>query len=411
MHLFQLLAVITFLAAGSATAKPCPKKSQPGTTTPSNATSSLPDPAGTRPLRYCGTTRPKGTTGGNANGAGVGAGANSTTEAGSGTKINAGGTGSEGGSGQAKPPAPVGPVSGINGAGSSGPLLTPDDGSGSGLGAAGGSNNNNASTSSSDSTISSSSPTSSSPQRGNPSKCPAGFLNVVFNVNAGSLPGWSNNAIWESLSSAGVSNWIGFSLGQGYEDPAYGNMTPDLAATQIPICMNPNTDTVDRCMQSLTGDHPPEWMEIFNEMDYSWKGTTVTSDPQTAAKAALPIFSAKTTTKLIPPAMAYTGSSWLPQFGDACDGCMDKVKVVAGHIYQQDPQNVLNILNQFHEQWPDKDVWLTELAPASTPGDGCKMGDTEIIQYMQDLFPKIVALGYVTKIFWNNGAWVSHLRG
>ena len=86
---------------------------------------------------------------------------------------------------------------------------------------------------------------------------------------------------------------------------------------------------------------------------------------------------------------------------------MDKMDIVAGHIYQKDPANVMNIINQFHEQWPDKKIWLTELAPASSKSDGCTFGDAEMVGWMQELLPKIVALGYVEKVFWNNGAWVS----
>ena len=393
MHTKASLSFLFLLAAGSI-AKPCPKPGSSGadTTVPSNNNGTSPIPKiGTlaqKPTKYCGAHRPKSNNG-----------TQTGTFGGLKSFQQTGGTGSDiasAGNQSTPTTTSAASVATTSSAGSSPDAMIGTSTSTSADAAS--------TTSTSSSTSSSTNGTSSAPQRGG-GKCPAGFLNVVFNVNAGSLPGWSNNAIWNSLSSNGISNWIGFSLGQGYEDPSYANMTPDLAAAQIPICMNP--DKVGTCVDSLTSDHPPEYMEIFNEMDYSWEGKTPTADPQTAANAAPPIFAATTPTKLISPALAYTGSSWLPQFAQSCNGCMDKVAIVAGHIYQKDPQNVMNILEQFHNQWPDKKVWLTELAPASSVEDGCTFGDAEMINYMQTLIPKIVATGYVDKIFWNNGAWVS----
>ena len=401
MHSFRSLIFILVLAAGSIVAKPCPKPGSSsgagaGTSAPVGTTDGL---LGKKPTRYCGAHRPKPAGVGNGSGTGGLPSTLNTTTSGllsNGTSdtqattpaVGAGvGSGSGTGSGSATGNSTVG-------AGSSSGSGTDTTGSGS-------TGSTNPATTPNNST--STSTTSSAPQHAGGS-CPAGFLNVVFNTNAGSLPGWSNNAIWNSLSSAGVSNWIGFSLGNGYNEPAYAGMTPQLDAAQIPICMNPGK--VGTCVQSLTGSHPPEYMEIFNEMDYSWEGMTPTCDPQTAANAVPPLFSANTPTKLISPALAYTGSSWLPQFGAACNGCMDKVDIVAGHIYNKDPAQVMNIINQFHNQWPNKKIWLTELAPASSKTDGCTFGDAEMINWMKTLLPQIIALGFVEKVFWNDGAWV-----
>ena len=459
MHLFLSLIFVLFLAAGSI-AKPYPRpgssgiRAGTGTSAPHRTRSNTGGLLGKKPTRYCGAHRPKAAAGVNTGGNGgqpsvvnitssdsslgsagdnsgftsssITSSASITTSFTSQATTPAAGTGvgsgAGAGSGNAIESSTTGAGSGSgSGTDTTGSDTTDSDTTGSDTTGSDttGSGNTSSNTASSATTLAgtpgptttgsdpsgpnNSTITSSAPQQGGGS-CPAGFLNVVFNTNAGSLPGWANNAIWTSLAGAGISNWIGFSLGNGYNEPAYAGMTPQLDTAQIPICMNP--DKVGTCVQSLTSDHPPEYMEIFNEMDYSWEGMTPTADPQTAANTVPPIFAANTPTKLISPALAYTGSSWLPQFGAACNGCMEKIDIVAGHIYNKDPAQVMNIINQFHNQWPDKKIWLTELAPASSKSDGCTFGDAEMINWMQTLLPQILKLGYVEKVFWNNGAWV-----
>ena len=74
------------------------------------------------------------------------------------------------------------------------------------------------------------------------------------------------------------------------------------------------------------------------------------------------------------------------------------------HAYDPSIDGIMDKINKLHTTWPDKKIWITELSPA---GPDCSMDANAIANYMNELFPKIIALGYVEKIFWNSGEWDS----
>ena len=78
------------------------------------------------------------------------------------------------------------------------------------------------------------------------------------------------------------------------------------------------------------------------------------------------------------------------------------------HLYNPDANAALGLITQLHGTWPDKRIWITELSPAT--GD-CTLDTAGIVQWAQDLIPKIIALGYVEKIFWNCGESAPGLNG
>ena len=235
-----------------------------------------------------------------------------------------------------------------------------------------------------------------------------GFCNVVFNTNVGKLPGWPST-IWSSLTSNGVSGFIAFSLAPLTVTPAYstGPLPDAMQAAQIPICMDPSK--VNDAKTALMDSSPPPYMELFNEPDYSYHGFTPLTSPEDAGAAVQPLMSLDTTTKMVSPAPAITSADWLSRFKAACNGCMDKIGIVAAHIYSKDPAGALYQITTLHNAWPDKRIWLTELAPASDAAQGCTLDEQGMIGWMNTLIPQIKALGYVDKIFWNHGESVSLL--
>ena len=161
----------------------------------------------------------------------------------------------------------------------------------------------------------------------------------------------------------------------------------------------------------ITGPNPPTYLELFNEPDFSYMGFTPLTSPQDAAKALQPILAAQTTTQFISPAVAFTNSDWLSQFNDACGQCVDgpnsKIGIIGAHVYNADPNAVIGLLQTLHGRWPSKRIWITELAPASDPAQGCKLDKAGVVNWMRTLVPRLVGLGYVDRIFWNSGEHVS----
>ena len=159
---------------------------------------------------------------------------------------------------------------------------------------------------------------------------------------------------------------------------------------------------------SLITSTPPEYLELFNEPDFSYMGFTPLTSPQDAATALAPILGTSTTTQFISPAVAFTNSDWLTQFNAACGGCIgNQINIVSAHIYNTSPDTVISMIEQLHSTWPSQRIWITELAPSSDPSQGCTFAEQDVINWMQTLIPQIVNLGYVDRIFWNFGEWVS----
>ncbi|KAI9809430.1 MAG: hypothetical protein M1827_006866 [Pycnora praestabilis] len=257
--------------------------------------------------------------------------------------------------------------------------------------------------------------------------CPAGFRNAVFNTDAPSQPNWPGR--FDVLQENGVANWIGFTVNPVSETATYGN-PPSSAAldnNQIKIVMNPND--IPNGIDLIQSANPPAYLEIFNEPDFSYADATPLTSPQDAASAIVPLLKAwdasnggKTT--LISPAVAFTGSSWLPDFFSSCEslypGCSDKFPIISGHIYKASASDAIAMIQGLSNSFPGKDLWLTELAPSSSPNAGSTQSGGEgsctmptpgtpdapgVVQWMQEVLTFCAGSGYVKKVFWNTGEW------
>ena len=205
---------------------------------------------------------------------------------------------------------------------------------------------------------------------------------------------------------------VGFTENTIDQSPTY-DVNGQAAATscaineaQIKICMDPRN--VQDSIALVTGPNPPEYLELFNEPDYSYEGFTPLTSAQDAATALAPLLAAKTTTKFISPAVAFTNTVWLANFNDYCNNCINSsIPIISAHVYNYKPDQVLLQITTLHNTWPDKRIWITELAPASSSDQGCTLDQAGMISWMQTVIPQIVALGYVDRIFWNSGEYVS----
>ncbi|MCJ1479513.1 hypothetical protein MMC13_008199 [Lambiella insularis] len=245
--------------------------------------------------------------------------------------------------------------------------------------------------------------------------CPANFRNTVFNTNAAQFPGWPDKT-WNSLTSNKVSNWIGFTINTIAQSPTYDLASgapapslPSLDAAQIKISMDPSD--VNATLSLITSGNAPQYLELYNEPDFSYEGFTPLTSPQAAAAALAPILAASTTTQFISPAVAFTNSDYLTQFNDACDQCVtNAIGIISAHIYNNSTDTVISMIEKLHSTWPTKRIWITELAPSSDPSQGCTLDEAGVINWMQTLLPQIVNLGYVDKVFWNSGEWSDEPR-
>lgn len=181
-------------------------------------------------------------------------------------------------------------------------------------------------------------------------------------------------------------------------------MSPALNAAQIHVVMD--SDDTDAAVELVQSADAPEYLELFNEPDFSFDGKTKTMDPEPAAQNLAKLFNTPhpKTTFISPALMNATNDHWLPTFNASCKGCFDQIPIIAQHIYNPDPNGALALIKQLHGTWPDKKIWITELSPAAP---NCAMDATAIAGYMSTLIPAIIKLGYVEKIFWNSGEWDS----
>lgn len=166
---------------------------------------------------------------------------------------------------------------------------------------------------------------------------------------------------------------------------------------QIPIVMD---RTYIQAAQDMLKDNPPPYLELFNEPDFSFEGLTLTEDAAPSAADLKTLFDTPhPNTKFISPALMNANGPWLPSFFQACGGCIDQIDVIALHVYNPDPQGVMDQITQLYAKWK-KPIWITELSPAA---GGCGLTSTTMADYINALIPKIIQLGYVEKIFWNSG--------
>lgn len=203
---------------------------------------------------------------------------------------------------------------------------------------------------------------------------------------------------------------VGFALDTVDKTPIYNTATgpsattPQLNAAQLHQLVDP---TQIQAAVQLLQDDPPAYMVLLNEPDYSFGGFTPLTSATDAANDLKPIFAAahpKTT--FLSPALAFSNSDWLTTFRDACGGCMSQISIITMHVYDTDPAALLVRIGQLHATWPDKRIWITEIGPATS--GACTMDEAGMIGWMNTVVPQIAALGYVDKIFWNNGEYSSN---
>ena len=174
-----------------------------------------------------------------------------------------------------------------------------------------------------------------------------------------------------------------------------------LEAARIPIVMNPNdTNTAQTIIAS---DSAPAYLELFNEPDFNYGGQTGTVDPIPAAQNLSEILTMPhTKTKYISPAIAYK-QDWLPTFFENCNGCLSQFDVISMHIYDPNVDNVISTIEAMHNNYTDKKIWITEFGPYNGGPSNCNFDQAGVVNYAQTVIPKINALDYVEKVFWNCG--------
>ncbi|KAI9750263.1 MAG: hypothetical protein M4579_006542 [Chaenotheca gracillima] len=226
--------------------------------------------------------------------------------------------------------------------------------------------------------------------------CPEGFRNVVFNGPANDEPNWPGR--FNDIQQYGVDNWIGFTMDpNGAADAAMnaGQMRLVMEPSQIPAAVS--------LVSGQAGELAPKYLAIFNEPDLTFTGTPLTSAADAAA-AVQPLLAAYTTTQFISPAPAYSWSSYLPDFFANCQ-CEAQFPIIAMHLYQKDPTKAISMIQDVHNQFPTKHIWLTEIAPASDPAQGCMLDPAGVIDWMNTVLSWAAQSGYVDKVFWNSGEY------
>ena len=170
---------------------------------------------------------------------------------------------------------------------------------------------------------------------------------------------------------------------------------------QIPIVMDHTY--IEDAKTMLANNYPP-YLELFNEPDFSFEGLTLTEDAGPSASDLRTLLDTPhPKTKYISPALMNANGPWLGSFFQACSGCIDQIDIIALHVYNPDPQGVIDQITQLYNTWK-KPIWITELSPATT---GCSLNPTTMADYINTLIPQIAKLGYVEKIFWNSGEYDS----
>ncbi len=200
---------------------------------------------------------------------------------------------------------------------------------------------------------------------------------------------------------------VGFSINPISNTATYGKppASPAFDSAQIRIVMDPRD--VQTAKDLITGPNAPEFLELYNEPDFSFGGWTPITSPEESARTLQDLINTPTRTKFISPAPAYTYSSWLSDFFARCAGCLDKIPIIGVHVYSPDAQKAIDQIVAVHNSYPTKKLWITELSPASSTEQGCALDQNGMISWMQTVTKFAAATGYVDKIFWNCGEFVS----
>lgn len=73
------------------------------------------------------------------------------------------------------------------------------------------------------------------------------------------------------------------------------------------------------------------------------------------------------------------------------------------HLYEPDVEKAISAIEAMHAAYPDKTLWLTEFGPYNGGPSGCHFDQAGVVNYAKTVIPRINALGYVEKVFWNCG--------
>jgi len=115
---------------------------------------------------------------------------------------------------------------------------------------------------------------------------------------------------------------------------------------------------------------------------------------QYLAKAGIPIGS---------PACANPMSQWMQDFMNGAKARNYRVDYVAVHCYIRDPYAFLNQIEQIHNRYWDKQIWITEFAPTSWDGTD-QVTDAEAANFMKIVLPELNKRWYVDRYAWYAGA-------
>ena len=115
---------------------------------------------------------------------------------------------------------------------------------------------------------------------------------------------------------------------------------------------------------------------------------------QYLAKAGIPIGS---------PACANPMSQWMQDFMNGAKARNYRVDYVAVHCYIRDPYGFLNQIEQIHNRYWDKQIWITEFGPTSWT-DPDQVTDAEAANFMKIVLPELNKRWYVDRYAWYAGA-------
>ncbi|KAL8728781.1 MAG: hypothetical protein Q9166_005159 [cf. Caloplaca sp. 2 TL-2023] len=198
-------------------------------------------------------------------------------------------------------------------------------------------------------------------------------------------------SMYDKMTSA--SDWITFGLdipGGPASSRAQQDHIPMMAfATHVP-------DAV----KLVNGPNAPEWLLTFNEPDYSYMGWTPTMTGKEAADAIKDLLASPgTKTKFVAPATADPDNHFLEEFFEHCK-CKDFFSAYNMHQYHPTSAEVIKNVQDYHNKWNDKPLWLTEVAPG---GANCGMSWEESGKFMKEIYQFAGKSGFLEKVFWNTG--------
>lgn len=185
----------------------------------------------------------------------------------------------------------------------------------------------------------------------------------------------------------------------GFDIQGLDKMSARVREKHIP--MMPQAKHVAGAVELISGPNPPEWLLTFNEPDVSYMGVTPLMGPEEAAEAIKPLLAAAVgrPTKYVAPVSADPTSDWLTRFYASCN-CRDFFSAYNLHIYTPDAQAGREELAKFHTRFPDKPIWITEVAPGPAH---CSVGWDAAGTFMHSIYAYATSVGYVDKVFWNSG--------